>query len=96
MKHSGKLDVLVSKVNCNFRENPLEFSDIHSRRINSGKLVYTYGIKQTSTYSQCGYIWSFRIIIQNKFLFAKNKIAYMFVCIFQQFHKKFIHVLYLT
>ena len=51
MKHSGKLDVLVSKVNCNFRENPLEFSDIHSRRINSGKLVYTYGIKQTSTYA---------------------------------------------
>ena len=48
MKHSGKLDVLVSKVNCNFRENPLEFSDIHSRRINSEKLVYTYGIKQTS------------------------------------------------
>ena len=36
---SGKLDVSVSKVNCNFRENPLEFSDTQSRRINSGKLV---------------------------------------------------------
>ena len=65
MKHSGKLDVLVSKVNCNFRENPLEFSDIHSRRINSEKLVYTYGIKQTSTYvgNNCHSVDTFGVFV---------------------------------
>ena len=61
----GKLDVLVSKVNCNFRENPLEFSDIHSRRINSEKLVYTYGIKQTSTYvgNNCHSVDTFGVFV---------------------------------
>ena len=67
MKHSGKLDVLVSKVNCNFRENPLEFSDIHSRRINSGKLVYTYGIlnKQVLTYvgNNCHNVDTFGVFV---------------------------------